>query len=128
MDFIQRANDSETHQVKIIFNNTVNDYNTLFGGFAMKWMDEVAYITATRFCRKKVVTVKVDEIKFKKPIHFGNIAEIIGRVSKAGNIKLQINVKIFIEQKYRNIKNLAVEGSFTFTAIDDEHKPTKLID
>ena len=44
---------AETKQVKIVFKNLINDHNTLFGGIALKWMDEVAYITATRFCRKK---------------------------------------------------------------------------
>ncbi len=44
---------SETRQFKVIFPSTLNDHDTLFGGTAMQWMDEVAYITATRFTRKK---------------------------------------------------------------------------
>jgi len=41
----------------------------------MLWMDEVAYITATRFCRKKVVTISAGNINFEKPIPFGSIVE-----------------------------------------------------
>ncbi|MBX9838714.1 MAG: hypothetical protein K2X69_10445 [Silvanigrellaceae bacterium] len=39
--------------IKCVFPETTNHYNTLFGGTALNWMDEVAFITATRFSRKK---------------------------------------------------------------------------
>lgn len=50
----ERIIQSETRQFKAIFPNTLNANETLFGGQAMKWMDEVAYITATRFTRQKM--------------------------------------------------------------------------
>ena len=54
---------AETKQVKVVFKNHINDHNTLFGGIALKWMDELAYITATRFCRKKVVTISTGKME-----------------------------------------------------------------
>ena len=91
-------------------------------------MDEVAYITATRFCRKKVVTISTGKINFKKPIPYGTIAELVGTVSNAATVKLEINVKIYIEQKYQESKELAVEGNFYFAAVDDNNIPIKLLD
>ncbi len=119
---------AETRQVKIVFKNLINDHNTLFGGIALQWMDEIAYITATRFCRKKVVTISTGKINFQKPIPYGAIAELFGTVSNVGAVKLEINVKIFIEQKYDNIRELAVEGNFYFAAVDDNNQPVKLFD
>ncbi|HKL08755.1 MAG TPA: hotdog domain-containing protein [Bacteroidales bacterium] len=119
---------AETRQVKVVFKNLINDHNTLFGGIALQWMDEVAYITATRFCRKKVVTVSTGKIDFKKPIPYGTIAELIGSVEKAGAVKLEINVKIFIEEKYTDTRTLAVDGNFIFAAVDDNNLPVKLFD
>ncbi len=118
---------SETRQVKLVFKNTVNDHNTLFGGTALKWMDEVAYITATRFCREKVVTISADRIKFKKPIQYGTICELVGQVGEVGALKLEINVKIFAEQKYSDEREMAVEGKFYFAAIDIDKKPIRLL-
>ena len=128
MDIESLKQRSETRQVKLVFKNTVNDHNTLFGGFALQWMDEVAYITATRFCRKKVVTISVDKIKFLKPIQYGTICELIGKIGVVGRLKLKINVEIFAEQKYTNEREKAVEGVFTFAAINENNKPTKLFD
>ena len=128
MDIQEQKIKAETRQVKVVFKNLINDHNTLFGGIALQWMDEVAYITATRFCRKKVVTVSTGKIDFKKPIPYGTIAELIGSVEKAGSVKLEINVKIFIEEKYTDTRTLAVEGNFIFAAVDDNNLPVKLFD
>ncbi|MGC9375095.1 MAG: acyl-CoA thioesterase [Bacteroidales bacterium] len=128
MNIQDQKTKAETRQVKVVFKNLINDHNTLFGGIALQWMDEVAYITATRFCRKKVVTVSTGKIDFKKPIPYGAIAELIGSVEKAGSVKLEINVKIFIEEKYSENRELAVEGNFIFAAVDDNNLPVKLFD
>lgn len=126
MDIEAHKKSSETKQVKVVFKNLINDHNTLFGGIALKWMDEVAYITATRFCRKKVVTISTGKIDFKKPIPYGTIAELIGTVSNVGSVKLEINVQIYIEQKYNKVRELAVEGNFYFAAVDENNLPIKL--
>jgi acyl-CoA hydrolase len=128
MDVELLKQQSETRQVKLVFKNTVNDHNTLFGGSALQWMDEVAYITATRFCRKKVVTISVDKINFLKPIQYGAICELVGKIGVVGRLKLKINVEVFAEQKYTNEREKAVEGIFTFAAIDKNNKPVKLFD
>ena len=52
LEEIQRRTDlSVTHVTKAVFPPTTNHHNTLFGGTALAWMDEVSFITATRFCR-----------------------------------------------------------------------------
>jgi acyl-CoA hydrolase len=68
MNIEERINLSETRIFKAVFPNTTNHYDTLFGGTAMHLMDEVAFITATRFSRQVMVTVSSDKIVFKKPI------------------------------------------------------------
>lgn len=68
MDIEERIINSTTSIFKAVFPNTTNHYDTLFGGTAMQLMDEVAFITATRFARKRVVTVSSDKIDFKQPI------------------------------------------------------------
>lgn len=119
---------SETKQVKVVFKNLINDHNTLFGGIALQWMDEVAYITATRFCKKKVVTVSTGKIDFLKPIPLGSIVELIGTVKHVGTVKLEINIQIYTEEKYSNSREKAVDGNFYFAAVDDNNQPIRLLD
>ncbi|KOY88108.1 cytochrome C oxidase subunit II [bacterium 336/3] len=116
-------NSSETRVFKVVFPNTTNHYDTLFGGTALQLMDEVAFITATRFSRKKMVTVSSSKVDFKKSIPADTIIEIIGRVIKVGNTSLEVEVQIFKEEMYENYREQAIQGVFTFVALDDEKKP-----
>lgn len=123
----ERINKSTTNIFKAVFPDSTNHYDTLFGGTAMHLMDEVAFITATRFSRQKVVTVCSDRIDFKIPIPAGTIIELIGKVSHVGNTSLKVQVEIFIEQMYANDRQKAINGEFTFVAIDDNKKPVKIV-
>ena len=67
----QRIKDSVTSVTKTVFPGRTNHHNTLFGGEALAWMDEVAFICATRFCRKPLVTISSDRGDFKEPIPAG---------------------------------------------------------
>ncbi len=127
MNLQERINASETKIFKAVFPSTTNHYHTLFGGTAMQLMDEIAFITATRFTRKKCVTVCSDRIDFKKPIPAGTIIELIGRVSKVGNTSLDIKVEIFIEEMYEERREKAIVGKFTFVALDENKQPASIM-
>lgn len=124
----EKIKQSETRIFKAVFPNTTNHYDTLFGGTAMHLMDEVAFITATRFCRQRMVTVSSDRIDFKKPIPSATIIELVGKVTYTGNTSLKVRVDIFIEQMYCEEREKAVSGEFTFVAIDEDKKPVKITD
>ncbi len=126
MTFEERAQLSETHIFKAVFPNTTNHYDTLFGGTAMQLMDEVAFITATRFTRMKMVTVSTDKIDFNVPIPSGTIIELVGRVIKLGNTSLDIKVDIFIELMNSDKRELAITGLFKFVAVGEDKKPIKI--
>lgn len=123
----ERIENSETRIFKAVFPNTTNHYDTLFGGAAMQLMDEVAFITATRFSRQRMVTVSSDRIDFTKPIPAGTIIELIGKVSYLGTTSLKVKVKIFIEEMYSESREKAVTGEFTFVAIDEDKNPVRVL-
>src|SRR4051812_22228162 len=104
---------------KAVFPDSTNHYDTLFGGTAMQLMDEVAFITATRYSRQKMVTVSSSKIDFQKPIPSGTIIELVGEISNVGNTSLKVRVDIFVEQMYTDLREKAITGEFTLVAIDD---------
>jgi acyl-CoA hydrolase len=122
----EKIEQSITRIFKAVFPDSTNHYDTLFGGTAMHLMDEVAFITATRFTRKKVVTVSSDRIDFTKPIPAGTIIELVGKVIYIGNTSLKVLVEIFIEEMYKEGRDIAITGTFTFVAIDENKKPVKI--
>lgn len=128
MTISERIEVSETRIFKAVFPNTTNHYDTLYGGTAMQLMDEVAFIAATRFCKKRVVTVSSDRIDFNKPIPAGTIIEMIARVIKVGRTSLKVGVTVTVEQMYEDSKEEAITGTFTFVAIDEHKNPISVLD
>ena len=86
-------------------------------------MDEAAFICATRYARKRMVTVSSDRVDFNQPIPAGTIAEFVANVIRVGNTSIRIKVEIFLEEMYKEERHKAIEGVFTFVAIDENRKP-----
>jgi acyl-CoA hydrolase len=128
MNIQEQIAKAETRIFKTVFPNTTNHYDTLFGGTALFMMDEVAFIAATRFTRKRCVTVSSDKIDFTKPIPAGTIIELIGSITRIGNTSLDVKVEIYIEQMYSNHREKAISGNFTFVALDENKKPIQILD
>ena len=122
-DQIARA---ETRIFKAVFPNTTNHYDTLFGGATLMLMDEVAFITATRFSRLKMVTVSSDKVDFTHPIPGGSLVELIGNIARVGNTSVQVRVELYVEQMYSEDRQLAVTGLFTFVAVDEHRRPVSV--
>ena len=127
MEYQEQINASETRITKAIFPSTTNHYDTLFGGTALQWMDETAFITATRFSRQRFVTVCSDRIDFTVPIPAGTIVELVGRVVRVGTTSLDVNVSVYLEQMYSKERTKAINGAFTFVAISQDRQPEKII-
>jgi acyl-CoA hydrolase len=119
---------SETRIFKAVFPSTTNHYDTLFGGTALHLMDEVAFICATRFSRKKVVTISTGQIDFKKAIPAGTLIELVAKVINVGRTSCKIHVDIFMEQMYSEQRETVVSGTFSFVAVDENKKPTPILD
>ncbi len=115
-----------TRQCRVVLPCHLNDNDTLFGGTALQWMDEVAYIAATRFTRKKMVTISVEEVKFLRTIKKGDIVEIIAKVVSTGNVKLKIQVELVVEGMYTGTKNKAVQAFYYFVSLDGHDNPVRL--
>ncbi len=126
MNYESKIKDSETHVFKVVFPNITNHHNTMFGGTVMEMMDEVAFMTATRFARKSFVTVSCDRIDFKKPIPADTLVELIGKVKYVGNSSLKVNVEVFVEEMYEEKREKAVSGDFTLVALDENKKPVRI--
>jgi acyl-CoA hydrolase len=122
MSVEDRKIQSRTKVFKAVFPGETNHYDTLFGGTALQWMDEVAFIAATRFTREKVVTVSSDKINFKVPIPSGSIVELDAQIVKIGKTSLEVHVDVYKEDMYDDNRVLAVHGSFVFVSINKIQK------
>jgi acyl-CoA hydrolase len=122
-----RKQESLTRVTKAVFPETTNHHDTLFGGTALQWMDEVSFIAATRFSRQRIVTVSSDKIDFQHPVPAGSIVELIAQVVDVGRTSLKVEVNMLVESLYCDGQEKAITGYFSFVAIDENKKPTPIL-
>jgi len=115
-----------TRQNRVIFSKHLNSNGTLFGGEAMQWLDEVALITATRYTRQRMITVKIEQVRFLKPIFPNSILDITGRIVKMNHVKLFIKVEVYSEDMFSQSREKVMEADFIFAACNNDLSPAIL--
>jgi acyl-CoA hydrolase len=118
-----RVQDSVTRTARQVLPGITNNYNTLYGGTLLGWMDEIAAITAGRFGRCLFVTASLDRTDFHHPIPAGSIVEMVARVTGLGRTSLQVRVEVFVEGLFAPDRLHAVTGLFTMVAIGENRRP-----
>jgi acyl-CoA hydrolase len=100
-----------------------NEHGTLFGGEAMRFMDEAAAVAAIRYSRGSVVTAHVDAIDFHSPVPVGVFLEASSRVIAVGTTSLIVEVILEAEDRHTAARTVTTSGRFTLVAVDDNGRP-----
>jgi len=116
----------ETRIVEMVFPNQANHYGTLFGGDALRLMDMAAFVAASRHARKPVVTASSERIDFRVPVLQGQLAEVVGRVSRAGRTSMTVEVELWAEDLLTGTRELCTKGSFVLVAVDEHGRPVPI--
>ncbi|ALO66611.1 acyl-CoA thioesterase [Arthrobacter alpinus] len=72
----------------------VNWGGKVHGGIVMKWIDEAAYLCATRYCGADTVAVFSGGIRFYRPLLIGHVVEVEARLVYTGNKGMHIAVHV----------------------------------
>jgi acyl-CoA hydrolase len=100
-----------------------NFSGNVHGGNILKLLDQVAYACASRYAGQYVVTLSVDQVKFKQPIHVGELVSFLASVNFVGKTSMEIGVKVVAENVRDGIVRHTNSCYFTMVAVDKELKP-----
>lgn len=120
---IEGLPETEVRLVELVFPHLTNHIGTLFGGHALAMMDKAAFLSATRFSRRSMVTVASDRVEFKVPVRAGQMVELVARVVRVGTTSVTVSVQMFAEDLLAPRRVLATHGSFVFVAVDENGHP-----
>lgn len=112
---------TEARLLEIVFPDHTNHLGTLFGGQALAWMDKAAFIAASRYARRTVVTARSEQVDFKLPIRQGQLVETIARVVGVGRTSMQ--VEVIAEDLLSGNRELCTRGHFVMIALGAEGQP-----
>jgi acyl-CoA hydrolase len=103
--------------------DTANFAGNVHGGTILKLLDQVAYACASRYAGCYVVTLSVDQVMFRQPVHVGELVTFLAAINYTGTSSMEVGIKVIAE----DIRSQAVRHVnscfFTMVAVDEHRKP-----
>jgi acyl-CoA hydrolase len=104
---------------KLVQPEHMNDQGSLFGGYLLKWIDEVAYITSCiEHPGNRFVTIALDNVEFNHPIALGEILRFAVTETRKGNTSVAYLVEVFGEKVAANTATVLFATNITFVNLD----------
>ena len=115
-----------SHQLSMTVLMTPDQANfsgNVHGGSILKLLDQVAYACASRYAGRYVVTLSVDQVMFRQPIHVGELVHFLASVNHTGTSSMEIGIKVVAENIRSQVVRHANSCFFTMVAVDEDGKP-----
>ena len=101
-----------------------NFSGNVHGGTILKLLDQVAYACASRYAGQYVVTLSVDQVMFRQPIHVGELVTFLASVNFTGRTSMEIGIKVLAEDIRKQVVRHANSCFFTMVAVDEQGRAT----
>ena len=114
---------SQATMTELMMPNMANVLGNVFGGVILSLVDRVAAVAAIRHARGPCVTVSVDRVEFREPIHVGELVTAKANVNFVGRTSIDVGVRIEAEDIITGTRRHTNSCYATFVAIDDKGRP-----
>ena len=103
-----------------------NLHGNVHGGWVMKLMDEAGALACMRHSQTRVVTVAVDRMVFKQPIHVGDLVTISAEVSYVGKTSMEARIEVSAENPLTGDCVYTNTAFLVYVALGPDEKPVEV--
>ena len=103
--------------------DTANFAGNVHGGTILRLLDQVAYACGSRYAGRYVVTLSVDQVMFRQPVHVGDLVTFLASVNLTGTSSMEVGIKVIAENITTQERRHVNSCFFTMVAVDDDRKP-----
>ena len=100
-----------------------NPLGNVYGGTIMKYIDEVAAVSAARHSRSNVVTASIERMDFLQPVYIGNLLILKSAVVYTGRTSMIVGVKVEAEDVQSGRRIQTGSCYLTFVSLDRKGRP-----
>jgi acyl-CoA thioesterase YciA len=119
----------ELISTNICMGSQIGVHNNMFGGHMLSLLDESAAAYSCQICdTPRMITKKIEEVVFERPVKVGNLIKIYGEVDKIGNTSLTLKLEARKHNVYTGDQQLVCSTKMVFVRIDDEGGPVPISD
>ena len=112
--------DKSLYMTVLMTPDMANFSGVVHGGALLKLLDQVAYSCAARYSKSYVVTLFLDQVYFKEPIHVGELVTFQANVNYVGSKSMEIGVKVIAENLKTQASRHTNSCYFTMVAKDED--------
>jgi acyl-CoA hydrolase len=127
VETIEAGRLTEARLIELVFPEQTNHYGTLFGGEALALMDKAAFIAASRYARRTVVTASNERVDFHVPVRTGELVDLVARVVAAGRTSLTVEVELSSEDLLTGARQVCTRGRVVLVAIDADGRTAPIL-
>lgn len=109
----------ELTTAEIMTPEMANFTGNIHGGHLMRIFDKVAYACAAQYASLPVVTLAVDQVIFKKPIHVSDLLICKARVNFVGRTSMEVGIHVEAENLITQARRHTNTCFFTMVALKD---------
>lgn len=117
---------SQHEMSEIMMPQHANNLGHVFGGVILSMMDRAAAVAAIRHARRTCVTVSVDRVDFREPIHLGDLVIMHASVNYAGRTSMEVGVRVEAENLLDGARRHTNSCYVTFVAVDVNGRPVEV--
>lgn len=117
---------SSVQMAQMMMPSHANPVGVVHGGELMKLMDDAAAVVALRHSQNLVTTAEVEDIKFKSPVHVGELVFVNARLTFTGRSTMKIQITAEAENPLSGDRHPVLEASYIFVAIDAAGKSVEV--
>ncbi|WP_427858290.1 acyl-CoA thioesterase [Ensifer adhaerens] len=94
------------------------------GGALLNLLDRVAFSCASRYSQEYAVTLPVDQVVFRQPIHVAELVTFLASINHAGRTSMEVGIRVEAENIRTGERRHTNSCYFTMVAVDAEGHPT----
>ena len=103
-----------------------NNLGHVFGGVIMALVDTTAAVAAIRHARSTCVTVSIDRVDFREPVHLGDLVVLKASVNYVGRTSMEVGVRVEAEDLITGVRRYTNSCYLTFVAVDARGRPQQV--
>ncbi|GJJ71818.1 hypothetical protein EMPS_04175 [Entomortierella parvispora] len=108
---------------QLVLPQHANSLSITFGGQVMKWMENVAAVSASRFARVPIVTASIDSLQFHRKTMIGDCLTMRSVVTRVFHSSMEVYVFVDSENLVTGKQTFTNEAFFSMVALQPSLTP-----
>lgn len=102
---------------------SANTMGNVHGGYIMRLCDEAGGMAAMKHAQRPVVTVVLDSMTFRSPVHIGNLLTVSAEITWTGRTSMETRVVVTAEDILNGSTTHTNTAYIVYVALDNSGKP-----